>query len=152
MGGAGVADLIGKAKEYLDLDSQAVRRVVTVLIGTALLLMLPACGSRDSKDVPTGVPWTSSDIIGYRFVRIHPEAVEEYRFNVGGIAAVTMGSKNGPVAAPLMHWRIDERGVLRLGIMPGGQDMSLFKLEVSEHRAVAMVSGERREYTRTKVK
>jgi hypothetical protein len=59
-----------------------------------------------------GASWNDYRIVGKRFELVDAERIQSYRFGRDGLVAAVLGTKNGPVAAPLLYWPIDGERLL----------------------------------------
>ena len=50
--------------------------------------------------------WSSLDLAHATLELVDDEKYEVFRFNQDGFVAATLGTRNGPLTAPLLHWRI----------------------------------------------
>jgi hypothetical protein len=57
------------------------------------------------------INWAQLDLPGKRMELLDEKVVEVYRFHKAGHVSVTLGTKDGPLAAPLFYWKI-KRGLL----------------------------------------
>jgi hypothetical protein len=79
----------------------------------AVLLLLAACASSTEK-----LSWRREAIVGHTLNIVDETRIESYRFHVEGHAIAHIGVKGGPVAGPVVDWKI-ETG--RLIISDGGR-------------------------------
>lgn len=76
---------------------------------TLLLIMSTGCSNQD-----TGKPvsWSELKIETLGLELIDDKDYEILMFMEEGFVAATIGEKNGPIAAPLLYWRVDGEHLL----------------------------------------
>ena len=62
---------------------------------------------------PAQPQWTQAEIVGLKIELIDPVAFESMTFDRDGSVPLTVGERNGPLAAPLFYWQF-ESGRLRI--------------------------------------
>jgi len=95
----------------LAMNRAEVRPTLGVLLVSGILC-LSACVANKSAAPPT-TQWTRDDVVGLTIELIDPNIIESMSFTAQGIAVVTIGRKDGWVAAPAWPWRLI-RGRLQL--------------------------------------
>ena len=56
--------------------------------------------------------WTALSLQGKTLDLVDDAKVETYSFSGQGLVAVTIGTKGGPVAAPLYYWRVKDNSLI----------------------------------------
>jgi hypothetical protein len=91
--------------------------------------------------------WQASELVGYMLELDSKTAVQQFSFTERGDAMATLGSKDGPLCGPVVTWKIEASGVLRITLNEK-TSMVLKKLKVSGHRYSVEEDGVQREYVR----
>jgi hypothetical protein len=68
-------------------------------------LMLALAASATAADLKEG------DVRGQRWALVDQKKIEVYRLGENGVVLAEFGSKDGEVAGPVFHWKIDQ-GIL----------------------------------------
>lgn len=91
--------------------------------------------------------WHADELVGYMLELDSKTAVQQFSFTERGDALATLGTKDGPLCAPIVLWKIETDGILR--IMINEKDsMVLKKLKVVGNKYYVEEDGVRCEYTR----
>ncbi len=77
---------------------------ITISLAILSALALFGCSPRDKGNPSL---WANLQITGKLLELIDPTQIETYQFLKNGIVAVTIGEKNGQVAAPVLYWKIE---------------------------------------------
>lgn len=75
------------------------------------LFLLAACSTINPENAPG---WKDEDIAGLHIKLEDPLQSEQFHFRADGFVSATYGSKDGPLTAPLLKWKISD-GVLEIG-------------------------------------
>jgi len=98
------------------------------------------CTQTDSQPLN----WDTFALMGKTLELVDEQKLEEYRFDGNGMTAVTIGWKNGPLAAPLYYWHT-ENTTLSISEEPGLAPIEKFDLlsVQGDHVNVRRKSGEK---------
>jgi hypothetical protein len=91
--------------------------------------------------------WQASELVGYLLELDSKTAVQQFWFTERGDAMATLGAKDGPVCGPIVSWKIDADGVLRI-MLDDKTEMVLKKLKVSGDRYFVEEDGVQRQFLR----
>jgi hypothetical protein len=87
--------------------------------------------------------WETSEIVDYKLSIINGNALEEFSFLKDGDVRATIGTTDGPVAAPIYYWEIDKNGIM---IIKDYDKKSIVKIaKISESNNVISAECERHE-------
>jgi len=73
------------------------------LLSLLAALVVTSCASHSDAH-----GWKKEDVIGFTLSIVDDAAIESYRFQAEGHAIAHFGVKGGPVAGPVVDWKIDD--------------------------------------------
>ena len=83
--------------------AQGRRRTLLLLLVSSI--MIAGCTMEESGQQ---VAWAALKVESLELELIDDKKYERYRFGPGGTVSATIGMKNGPIAGPLLYWRIED--------------------------------------------
>ena len=92
--------------------------------------------------------WQTSELVGYMLELDSKTAVQQFWFAERGDAMATLGDKDGPVCGPVVTWKIDADGILRI-MLDEKAALVLKKLKVSGNRYFVEENSVLREFIRS---
>jgi hypothetical protein len=91
--------------------------------------------------------WDAREIVGYSLTLEDKNDVQIFRFTDHASALAEFGSKEGAVSGPVVSWKIDADGILRI-TLGGKETVILRKISATGNRYLVEEGGVKREYIR----
>ena len=97
--------------------------VKTAICALFALVLLAACAPQREQTST----WLQQELQGKRLELVHERVIEEFSFGAEGSVNATFGEKGGPIAGPILDWRL-ENDVLIISEGPKGASAEELRL------------------------
>jgi hypothetical protein len=93
----------GSGKRLVNQTRRLAQMRRKLLISLAALSLIGCV----EPDLEKPTDWTSLALPGKTLVLEDPNAIEEFSFNADATVNATFGRKGGPIAGPILYWRVN---------------------------------------------